>query len=413
MNDSWFLIWGQRASPSPSSLPSSSFHCKQEDHRGNNHIWYPYSCSLERRDSLSLSLFHLTSFSRHILVPASISLSTYLHYKIPEGAWTSVIQSCLRKTDRPHTFIFLASRLLRTEPLFLQKTKGVSEAHISSSLLSNRGHRRKKLGSGNYWLTKEEHLSHSLYLPFLLSPSRLLHWRHLPSVLFFIHSLSLSLHSHIMEVMIVNEDSNYYSEEDSNSRTSPSTQCVNDDESVNLNLISTVGVILVDNKQDKDLQNMEPTRFKTCSFGCSYEDRLRLILDPVNLEYRGEGNSSLVISLKRVWFVLYFLLIWCLDSWPAHLLISCMLMMCTLHSFIYSTHSLNGSTGGESHSYPEERNQHWGDVLLFCSYSSYSDYDWQTKKKKKKTERQTNSLVFLFLYRIMLTPFQKSRLKID
>lgn len=80
---------------------------------------------------------------------------------------------------------------------------------------------------------------------------------------------------------MVNEDSNYYSEEDSNSRTS--------------NTFFT----------EKELHKSPPSILpRQDDFSIDPDKPLNeddlLLYDSSNLQYRGEGNSSLVIALKQV-----------------------------------------------------------------------------------------------------------------
>ena len=90
---------------------------------------------------------------------------------------------------------------------------------------------------------------------------------------------------------MVNDDSNYYSEEDSNSRTSPALFIASPCED-NASIPVKTRVI------------SEDTRFLDSSLDSNVVKNDLLVLDASNLQYRGEGNSSLVIALKRVRFLL-------------------------------------------------------------------------------------------------------------
>lgn len=113
-----------------------------------------------------------------------------------------------------------------------------------------------------------------------------------------------------MEVIFVNDDSNYYSEEDS--RTSPTNDFENCTSLITTH--SDVSMILVlDPLEDKcrfDDEGNSCLILKSSSPSTTDRKVIRndlLQLDACNIQYRGEGNSSLVLALKQVCIIINFL----------------------------------------------------------------------------------------------------------
>jgi len=135
-------------------------------------------------------------------------------------------------------------------------------------------------------------------------------------------------------VMMLNDDSNYYSE-DSNSRTYPTT----DSEDIHVKNVHESNETVVIEEESVPLDSLVKNQLNRHGL---------LVLDNDNLQYRGEGNSSLVLALKQVSHYFYqrkssMKLLHDRQTCIRDLLLSC------TRSFFFSM-----KTGGESHSDSQE-----------------------------------------------------------